>query len=115
MDQHVYVDILQNVMLPYAGQSPQAHNQKSKKWFADNIINIMELPPQSPDLNPTENLWIGIKKALHTCNPTSNEAVWMVVKESWEWIPFTRCQDLVDCMPRRCAAVIANKGYSTKY
>ena len=47
-----------------------------------------------------------IKKAVHTCNPTSNEALWMVVKERWERIPITRCQDLVDSMPRRCAAVV---------
>ena len=73
----------------------------------------MELSPQFLDLNPIENLWTDVKKVVHTGDPTSNEALWMVVKESWEWIPFTRCQDLVDCMPRRCAVVIANKGYNT--
>ena len=75
----------------------------------------MEWPPQSSDHNPIENLWTDVKKAVHSCNPTSNEALWMVVKESWARIPITRCQDLVDSMPRRCAVVIANKGYSTKY
>ena len=28
---------------------------------------------QSPDLNPIENLWTDVKKAVHTCNSTSNE------------------------------------------
>ena len=84
------------------------------QWFAD-IIDIMKWLPQSPDLNPIENLWTDVQKAVHACNSTSNEALWMVVKECWERIPITRCQDLVNSMPRRSAAVIANKGNATKY
>ena len=92
MDQHVYVDILQNVMLPYAedempfiwvlqqNNDPKHMSKKTKKWFADNIIDIMEWSPQSPHLNPIENLWTDIKKAVYTCNPTFNEDLWMVVK-----------------------------------
>ena len=51
----------------------------------------MEWPPQSPDPNPIENLWTYVKKPVHTCNPTFNEALWMVVKEIWERIPITSC------------------------
>ena len=62
MDQHVYVDILQNIMLPYAEdempfiwvfQQDNDHkhtSRKAKKRFVDNIIDIMEWLPQSPDL-----------------------------------------------------------------
>ena len=59
---------------------PKHTHKKAKKWFAHNIIDIMEWPSQFPDLNPIENLWPDVKKAVHTCNPTSNEALWMVVK-----------------------------------
>ena len=60
LDQHAYVDILQNVMLPYAelempfiwvyqqDNDPKHMSKKAKKWFADNIIDVMEWPPKSP-------------------------------------------------------------------
>ena len=86
--------------------TPSTRSKKAKKWFAGNISDIMEWPPQSPDLNTIENLWTDVKATVHTCNPTSNEALWMVVKASWEQIPITRCQDLLDSM----SGVIANKG-----
>ena len=46
-------------------------SKKAKKWFAYNILDIVEWPPQSP----YHNLWTGVKKAVHTCNPTSNQAL----------------------------------------
>ena len=66
-----------------------------RSGWVDNIIDIMEWPPHPPDLNLIENLWTDVKKAVHTCNPTSNEALWMVVNESWVRIAITGCQDLV--------------------
>ena len=79
MDQHVYVDILQIVMLPYAEDEmpficvfqqdidPKHTSKKAKKWFADNVIDIMEWPAQSL------NLWTYVKRAVHICIRTAND------------------------------------------
>ena len=76
MDEHVYVDILQNVMLPYAedempfiwvlqqDNDPKHTSKRADKWFADNIIDIMECPPQSPDFNLIENFTIAIQRLM---------------------------------------------------
>ena len=76
---------------------------------------VMEWPAQSPDLNPIENIWADVKIAVAATKPTSNQALWNVVKESWHKIPLNRCQELVNSMPTRCKAVIDNKGHATKY
>lgn len=59
MDQHVYVSILENVMLPYAEwemplkwqqhNDPKYTSRRAKDWFRDNEIQVLEWPAQSPE------------------------------------------------------------------
>jgi len=67
MDQHIYTDLLENVMLPYAeddmplawtfqqDNDPKHTSQKARKWFEQKSIRVMQWSAQSPDLNPIEN------------------------------------------------------------
>jgi len=66
-------------------------------------------------LNPIENLWSDVKKDVSKAKPKNNMDLWATVQVSWKNIPKERCQGLVDSMPRRCAAVLAAKGFTTKY
>lgn len=114
-------------MLPYASEempliwvfqqdNDRKHVSKvAKEWFRTNNINVLERPAQSPDLNPIENLWSDVKKAVFQTQPTSVAQLWEVVQQAWSSIHAERCKNLVDSMPRRCAAVIANKGHAKKY
>jgi len=38
-------------------------------WSEANKIDIIEHPPYSPDLNPIEHVWVGLKKHLHQQYP----------------------------------------------
>ena len=89
------VDEMPFIWIFQQDNNPKHTSKKAKKFFANNIIDILECPSQSADLNPIDNLWTDFKKAVHTCNSTSNEALWMVVKKSWKRMPITNCQDLV--------------------
>lgn len=127
MDQHVYVEILDRVLLPYAefemplkwvlqqDNDPKHTSRKAKEWLRTNGIEVLSWPAQSPDLNPIENLWGDIKRKVAETKPSNNHELWQVVQEAWNQITPKRCQDLVNSMPRRCKAVLKNKGFTTKY
>lgn len=94
---------------------PKHTSKLAKEWFRDNGIEVMDWPAQSPDLNPIENLWADIKKAVWDAKPKNNNELWAVVHHAWQTIPLKRCQGLVDSMKRRCEADIKNHGHATKY
>ena len=41
---------------------PKHTSKRAKEWMEDNNITLLDWPPQSPDLNPTEHLWNHMKK-----------------------------------------------------
>ena len=77
----------------------------------------MEWPAQSPDLNPIEHLWSHLKKKLEEYEnpPTGITDLWKRVEKEWNNIPASVCQNLIESMPRRVAAVLGAKGGYTKY
>uniref|UniRef100_A0A1I7X4R4 HTH_38 domain-containing protein n=1 Tax=Heterorhabditis bacteriophora TaxID=37862 RepID=A0A1I7X4R4_HETBA len=48
-------------------------------------------------------------------NDAKHSTLEAVIKKVWAQISVQRCANLIDFMPRRCAAVIKNFGYPTKY
>uniref|UniRef100_A0A1I7XPF0 DDE_3 domain-containing protein n=1 Tax=Heterorhabditis bacteriophora TaxID=37862 RepID=A0A1I7XPF0_HETBA len=75
----------------------------------------MEWPSQSPDLNPIEHLWNDVEKEVPRQKPSNIRELEVVIKKAWAHISVQRCANLVDSLPRLCAAVIKNFGYPTKY
>jgi len=74
-------------------------------------------PAQSPDLNPIENLWHEVKRAVYNRHkkPKNLTELKRVVKLAWKAIPLKTIQVLVDSMPRRVEACIEAEGGPTKY
>ena len=94
---------------------PKHTSKSTKAWFQKKSWKILEWPSQSPDLNPIENLWWDLKKAVAKRKPKNIRELEAIACEEWAKIPQERCQKLVSGYASRLEQVLKAKGGSTKY
>jgi len=73
--------------------------------------------PQSPDLNPIENAWDYLERAIRAMNPQpkTKEALFHALSDAGDNIPQSYFVSLVDSMPTRMVAVTKTRDFPTKY
>lgn len=86
-----------------------------REFLADNNITRMTWPPQSPDLNPIENLWAILNQKAKDRHPRSDNELFDILNTEWETMDQDILKNLVASMPQRCRKVIANHGYPIDY
>jgi hypothetical protein len=74
-------------------------------------------PPNSPDLNPIENIWAYMKRIITTKHRyvSSKTEMMCIIQEMWDNFTDKQWDGLIESMPRRMAAVIKAKGGHTRY
>lgn len=128
MDKMLYMDILKRNLNQSAQKlglssgywfqqdnDPKHTAHVVREWLLYNVPKQLKTPPQSPDMNPIENLWDEIKRRLKDTNTSNKNELKKKIKETWEKIPASCTKKLVDSMPHRLQAVIDAKGGHTKY
>lgn len=127
MDQFQYKNILEETMIPYTDDhlpvtwifqhdnDPKHTARSVKSFLSEQRVTMLDWPANSPDLNPIENLWYVVKKKVSVKRNSSQNELYKAFVEAWNSIPLDKCMKLLESMPRRCRAVINNKGYATKY
>lgn len=73
MDRHMYTDILEKTLIPFikdvlpdhhrfmADNDPKHTSKDAIAFLERNGVYWWRTPPESPDLNPIENLWHELK------------------------------------------------------
>jgi hypothetical protein len=90
--------------------------RKVKNWLHEQHIHFCpDWPPNSPDLNPIENLWAFISRLVLQRCPASREDIEKYVYEEWSKVDRNLVRALIKSMPRRIAAVIRAQGGNTHY
>lgn len=91
--------------------------KSQKKWLEDHKIKTLEWPANSPDLNPIENIWGILTRAVF-----ENGRQFKYVKDlkaeilkQWGLIRAKTIQNLIDSMTDRIIEVIKNNGGNTTY
>lgn len=105
--------------------APIHTSKKTRKWFTDQSIPLVDHPPFSPDLNPIENLWRKLKELVYEVNPDIDfvmdgvdnikEKLGEALQEAWLLIPQSYFNAVIESMSKRVEAVIAANGWHTKY
>ena len=123
-----YKELLEKHLLPIFENSDRqlifmqdnAPIHKSKlvtEFLADHGIPTIELPAQSPDLNPIENIWaiLKAKRARQKSTPKTRRDLIDQMTELWANFEIDFRQNLSNSLPKRLSEVIKNKGKQTTY
>ena len=83
-----------------------------QKSFGEISVEELDVPAQSPELNPIEHLWdeLDCRLRARRNRPTSLPDLTHAVVAEWKQILAAMVQHVVESLPRRVEAVIAAKG-----
>ena len=93
-------------------------NKKICIPIREALASMMALdwPPNSPDLNPIENIWSYMKDiARDYAEVSSAQEMKIIVKGIWDRFGDEEWDKLIESMPERMKAVIAARGGSTRF
>ena len=126
MNAKSYIDVLQNHLLPFMtikgtetfmqDGAPCHTARVVKDWLRRNGVQTLEWPPNSPDLDPIENLWCVLKRRLAQLKVRSLRELECELQRIWTTeTDENMCKNLVHSMPRRITAALKNKGFPSNY
>ena len=95
--------------------APCHTSHDTKAWLGTRCTYISKWPANSPDLNPIENLWGCIKKAVSLIGPKTIEDLKQVIYDVWNNFSQEKIDDLVLSFFSRLQYVILERGESIQH
>ncbi len=124
-----YVDILQqslpDVIQSFGGDpflfqhdnAPVHSCRRTRDFLTQTGVPAIEWPPQSPDMNIIENVWLHCKRKLELLDvPIRKKSeLFERFKIIWDSLPLDFIHSAYDSLPDRLTEVIRMQGHKTKY
>jgi len=91
---------------------PKHKAKRTLRWFRQTGLNVLDWPPQSPDLNPIEHVWNEMDRRLHRSEVEirNKDQLWELAEKIWGELEVEYCQRLISTMPERINDVIKARG-----
>jgi len=124
VNQHFYQQLLRenlpsiySIRYFFQQDGAKAHTATSTIDFlqANQIRQLQNWPPQSPDLSIIENLWDILKQKVRRRNCRNIFELKSTILDEWNNISNDEILNLYESIPRRIRAVIRAGGSNTKY
>jgi len=88
----------------------------TQEFFAKKKINWWKTPPESPDLNPIENVWGSMKQFLQKeCKPQNLADLKKGIRTFWRRMTPEVCSDYIAHIQKVMIKVIEVKGEPSGY
>ena len=128
MDAPVYVDIIGRTLLPFVQEvfpdghrfmqdnDPKHVSKLGQEYLTTNNINWWRTPPESPDMNPIENLWHEMKEYLRReIKPKTKDQLITGIEQFWETVTGEKCRKYIRHLQKVIPKVIELNGAATGY
>ena len=128
MDACLYTEILDGTLLPFIqSRMPDGHrfmqdndpkhtSRYAQDFYEEAGINWWKTPPESPDLNPIENLWHELKEYIRReVKPKKKEELIQGIRQFWCTVSKAKCAKYIGHLDKVIPAVIEKEGNATGY
>ena len=119
MNAPLFISILKKSLVPFIrdvypdghrfvqDNDPKHCSKRARKFYAEQGINWRPTPPESPDLNPIENLWHELKEYIRRkVKPRSKLELMDGIRAFWRTVRVAKCQKYIGHVKTVIPAVI---------
>lgn len=125
MDGDTYHQVLKDHLIGFYRQqncecfmhdgAPPHRKNKVTQLLAENNIEVLEWPGNSPDLNPIENAWHIMKNKVAETQPNNINELKYAIERMWGQMEIEYFAKLAESMPSRIKDIIKQRGNMSKY
>ena len=119
-----YIVLLEAGLLPVYEEQMFKHDgakihtsKETREWMEETGVIYESWPPRSPDMNPIENAWSWLARAVYSEKPVYKNVKELkkAIFKAWDEMPISFINSLIESMPSRMIKVIQKNGGAIDY